>query len=210
MHVKHSPPLPKRNKKHTHRVLTESPSLEEILLDICNCFGQSVEMIKSESQFNKHIVPRRIYCYVSHVLTNVSCGNAAALINRDHTTYLDRIQQCLDWFELNETNFMDDWRIYILKSKVWRKYFLIKKQATIGESSEYMQRVITEANDWKRLIKQAKEQKRKWSRRLEKALKEKNYFNAEVAKANVDKYSIKLTESEKGISSLKFYNYKAA
>lgn len=208
MLIKHSPPLPRRNKKYTERILTKSPSLGEIIEDVCVCFGQDIEMIKSPSQCNRHITPRRIYCYVAHVLTNETCASISNFINRDHTTYLDRVDQCLGWFEINEASFMDDWNIYISKSAIWREYYLLKKQALIDGCSKYIEDLRREEIYWKRQVKQAKEQKRKWERQLEKATKHQNTPKIEAAKSNFEKYKNRLDQGKQSLSSLRLRFYK--
>ncbi len=126
MHVQFSPPLPRRNKRSTLRPKTKEPSIEEILIDVCRCFNVPVEMVKSTSQYYIHVIPRRIYCYVAHVLTNDSCSKISGLINRDHSTYVDRVDQCLGWFKIKEPGFMEDWDTYTRKSQIWREYYQLK------------------------------------------------------------------------------------
>lgn len=208
MLVKHYPPLPRRNKKSTYRILTKSPSLEEILADVCRCFRQDAEMIKSPSRCSKYTVPRRIYCYVAHVLTNESCDNVADFINRNHTTYLDRVTQCFGWFEINEANWMEDWNVYLSKSQVWGEYYLLKKQALIDGHSQYNKKIREEARYWRRQIKQAKAQKIKWKKEFTLAAKDKNATGVTVAKANIEKYSERLTNSKYFLSSINSNNGK--
>jgi hypothetical protein len=204
MLVKHSPPLPRRNKKHTERVPSKSPSLEEILEDVCRCFIQSVESIKSPRQYNRYIIPRRIYCYVSHVLTNESCGNAAALINRDHSTYIDRLAQCFEWFEINEPSFIDDWNVYTSRSEIWKEYYLLKKQALIDGCSKHIEELRKQEHYWKRQVKQAKEQKRKWEEQIEKATE----LDIEVVKSKVKIYKNRLSQGKRSLSFLRSQYYK--
>jgi hypothetical protein len=203
MLLKHSPPLPRRNKKLTHRILTKSPSLEEILEDVCRCFGQEVEKVKSISQSNKYIIPRRIFFYLAHVLTNESCDNISSLVNRNHATYLDRVSQCFGWFEINEPNFIEDWNIYISKSEVWREYYLLKKQAIIDTHSQCNNKIREEAKYWKRQIKQAKAQKIKWKKQFTIAAKDRDVIEIVKAKSNIDKYSSRLRQGKRSLLSLK-------
>lgn len=123
------PPLPKRNPLRSHRIITKEPSLNEILVDVCCAFGQSVENIKSSRQFNDYVICRRIYTYVSHVLTNKSISVIASLINRDHSTCVNHLSDCFGFFEINDTDFMSEWDSYVLRSALWREYYWIKKTA---------------------------------------------------------------------------------
>lgn len=210
MLVKHSPPLPKRNKKHTHRIITDSPSLEEILLDICNCFGQNTEMIKSKSQSTCHVVARRIFCYVAHVLTNESCHMISDLIKRDHTTYIDRVDQCIEWFEIKEPLFINEWDVYTLKSQIWNKYFFIKKSAKEEESSAYVQQIRSEERYWLRQIKQATAGKRKWRKLHKIALADNNTSKIDITRINIKKYLERISKAKNSLSSLKLTIKKAA
>lgn len=206
MLVKHYPPLPRRNKKATCRILTKSPSLEEILTDVCRCFEQNIEMIKSHSRRSKYTVPRRIYCYVAHVLTNESCDSIADYINRNHTTYLDRVTQCFGWFEINEVNWMEDWNIYLNRSLVWGKYYHLKKEALTKGYSKYNKKAREEARYWRRQIKVAKEQKIKWKKQFTCASKERNILEITVAQENIKKYSERIAYSKYFLSSINSRN----
>lgn len=129
MLIKKEPPLPRRTRLRSLRKITEAPTLDQILDDICACFNVSAEMVKSPRQYNKYVIPRRIYCYVAHVLTNESCDSIADFINRDHTTYLDRVDQCFGWFEIDDEKWKKEWHKYIYHSKIWYKYYFIRRSA---------------------------------------------------------------------------------
>jgi hypothetical protein len=123
-----SPPLPKRNPLRSQRIKTKEPSLDEILEDICFVFEQPIDGIKSPRQLNDYVICRRIYIYVSHVLTNKSIGSISSLINKDHSCCLNHLRKCFGFFSINESGFMSEWHTYLLKSKIWNEYYLIRKK----------------------------------------------------------------------------------
>jgi hypothetical protein len=124
-----SPPLPKRSPFRSQRAKSKEPSLDEILEDICAVFKQNVIMVKSTRKCRKYVICRRIYNYVSHVLTNQSITEIASLINRDHSSCLTLLRQSFDCFEINDPSFTGEWGAYISKSIIWWDYFFIKKAA---------------------------------------------------------------------------------
>lgn len=103
-----SPPLPKRSRFRTQRSKTKEPSLDEILEDICAVFKQNVVMVKSTRKCRKYVICRRIYNYVSHVLTNRSITDIASLIKRDHSSCLTLLKQSFACFEICDTAFMNE------------------------------------------------------------------------------------------------------
>jgi len=120
------PPLPKRHKYYSLRIKTKEPTLEEILVDVCECFKRDIEKVKSKRQFIRNLICRRIYCYVAHVLTNESVTKIGQLINKDHTSCCGYIDQCFTWFEIDDHVFKGEWDIYTQKSKIWNEYFQIR------------------------------------------------------------------------------------
>jgi len=208
MFIKHSPPLPRRIDKRTQRIPTPSPTLESILIDVCNCFNQDIEMIKSKRRCIEYVNCRRIYSYVAHVLTNEACYDVASLINRNHTTYLDRVEQCFGWFGINEADFIEDWNAYTTRSIIWREYYLLKKQALIEGCPEYIKDLKKEEIYWKKQVKQAKEQKRKWELQLKEASEHKNLPKIEVAKSNVQIYKNRFNQAKQCLACLKLQFHK--
>lgn len=116
-------PLPKRKGHYRHNKKHNGPTIEELIIDVCSSFNVSVDEFLGYSRKEDIVRCRRIFCYVSNVLTNQSCITIADKIHRDHATYLWHLERCVLWFKINEQKFMDQWQIYVDNSTIWNKYF---------------------------------------------------------------------------------------
>ncbi len=123
MPTSHEPPLPQRHKRRYLKRGLAQPSLNDILEDICKCFNQPPEMVKSSSRKRKYVICRRIYCYVASVITYYNCSRIAEYINRDHSSFIYQEERVISWFKLNDPLFMDEWYDYIESSSIWNKYY---------------------------------------------------------------------------------------
>lgn len=130
MIIIHEPPLPKRFKRRFVNKSVAEPSLEEILVDVCNCFEQDISGVVSTSKKEELINCRRIFYYVASVLTSEKCIKISDFLsNQDHATFIHHETKALEWFKIQEPEFMYNWNKYVSFSNLWRTYYHLQKSA---------------------------------------------------------------------------------
>lgn len=100
----------------------KGPSLDDIFKDICDVFGKSVDEIKTTSRRNGIIVCKRIYCYVSCIITDATLREIGDLYGTDHTTVMYHRHSVIQMKSVNDPYFMESWQNYISNSKIWNQY----------------------------------------------------------------------------------------
>lgn len=129
--IRKSPPLPIRKIGYPKDVETigyRPPPLSILLRDVCQSFETTIEILRDQKlTAEKYVYPRRIFFYIANVLTGESSTKIAATLHRDRGTYWAHIKNVEKWFEINEDEFMTKWAIYTSNSKLWGKYYDLKK-----------------------------------------------------------------------------------
>lgn len=127
--ITHPLPLPKRCIKLFGIKSIQPPTLQEILADVCDVFGESIINVISKRRRKEYIKCRMVYCYVANVLTEHTYKEIGAVVNYgDHTTYYNQLDTALNMFLSNDELFMEQWDKYVQNSRVWRRYFPVLTQ----------------------------------------------------------------------------------
>ena len=100
-------------------IQSTGPKLEEILQDVCEVFDQPVDKMMGPGKKEEVMTCKRIYCYVSTVITNATFKAIGAVILKDHTTVMHHRAHVLDWMSVNDPTFMETWEKYTKESKIW-------------------------------------------------------------------------------------------
>lgn len=108
------PFITKRNRRY---------SLADILKEVCDIYGVSIEMVKSKCKKEEYVRARRMYIFASTSMTNYTLEEIAVPIGkREHTKILYHRDRCRGYFKKNIGWFMDDYRQYLENSKIWQEY----------------------------------------------------------------------------------------
>ena len=116
---------PRTLKSHRGRKVAPQkvgPPLVDILIDICEVFGQPFERMSIPGRREEIIRCKRIYCYISCLITDASLLSIGKLINNDHTTVLHHRAIVMGWQKTRDSKFEDDWDDYVNNSKIWAQY----------------------------------------------------------------------------------------
>lgn len=101
---------------------TYGPPLTDILNEICEIFKLPASMITSPCRKYEVMCCKRIFCFVSCVLTDATLFQIGGIINNDHTTVLHHRHKVTCWKSTNDPKFSDEWFEYTKNSKIWAKY----------------------------------------------------------------------------------------
>lgn len=108
------------NHKHEQ---TYGPNLNDILSDVTDVFGISIEMVKSKCRKHKYVTCRRIYIYVATEITDASLTVISEVIGlKDHTTSIFHRDTVKNYLYVSEPVFLEDWNKYIESSRIWNEY----------------------------------------------------------------------------------------
>jgi chromosomal replication initiation ATPase DnaA len=107
------------------RIQKIGPPIEDILKDMCDSLGQSVDAIKSPYRKEELVLCRCIYSYVCCQITDVTFYKIGDLINRDHTSVLHQRANAIDWMATKDQLFMEGWIKYTENSKIWKQYSML-------------------------------------------------------------------------------------
>lgn len=112
---------PNKKKGYGLPVQTVGPSLKDILADVCRAFNMNPDEIKARCREGEIMKCKRIYCYVSCVLTDASFASIGSEVNITHPSVMNNITRVEDWKNINDPVFMEDWEVYKTKSKIWQQ-----------------------------------------------------------------------------------------
>jgi len=103
-------------------ILDTQPSLEDIFNDCCLTLGYSPSLIKGRRGIREYVMVRRIFCYVAVKLTGHTQQRIAETVgSKDHATVINHIEKIKDHIDSKDELFMDNWTLYMAKSKIWNK-----------------------------------------------------------------------------------------
>lgn len=105
-------------KKHQ----TRGPLLSDILADVCVVFEQSMENVTGRLRKQDYVKCRRIFTYVSHIITDSSLESISKMLNRDHTTAIHHIEKVQEFIDSKDSLFERDWSQYVSKSIFWNTF----------------------------------------------------------------------------------------
>lgn len=122
--MKLSYPRSTRPKHNGAKKLLQSngPNLTEILNEICDIFKQPVEMVSGPCKKEELVCCKRIFCYVSCILTNATLEDIGIAIGIDHSTVMHHRHKAICWKSTNDSKFINEWIEYTSKSKFWTQY----------------------------------------------------------------------------------------
>lgn len=121
---------------------TYGPSLLDILVEICEIFKQPLDVIIGPARKEEMVCCKRIYCYVSCLLTDACLDDIGFHINKDHTTVMHHRHKVIQWKSTNDPRFMENWEQYTQNSKVWKQYGKIAKEDFTPKKREVKQELI--------------------------------------------------------------------
>lgn len=101
---------------------------ETLCLDVCAFFGITEERIKSKNRKREFVEPRHVYMSLAHdvfVKEKMSYNLLAAIVNRDHSSFIHAIKNVSNLCDTNE-KFHE--KYLILKEKIKDKIELIESQ----------------------------------------------------------------------------------
>lgn len=135
-----------RRPGSTPKYQTKGPNLFSILEDVCQCFNSTTSDVIIKSSRDRDLVKiKRIYCYVSSVLTDAPLKNIAALLGYDHSSVVVHRDNCIDWLNINEPLFLSEWNVYLTNSKMWGRIQISEEERrSNGWTEEEWLKRITE------------------------------------------------------------------
>jgi hypothetical protein len=127
------PPLPlatgsKGRPRLGTRANPSDPTPIEILADMCQAFGIDPIYITSQKRIQANVKYRRLYCYLTAVLSSARSDEKAELVNIHRGTYFYHAKKCVGWFKSCDQELLSVWGIYLESSKLWNKHFKRKQQ----------------------------------------------------------------------------------
>lgn len=110
------------------RFQTRGPALSSILKDVAEVFNVPVELVKTKLRRGPYVDVRRLYAYVSVLLTDAPLKHIGELINTDHTMVIYYKDKIKEWLEIGDPSFRLEWEKYRNASKIW---FCYKQQQSL-------------------------------------------------------------------------------
>lgn len=101
---------------------TVGPNLFDILEDVCLIFEVPVNKVMSKDKHDDLVVVRRIYYYVSSMITDARQEDIATLINRERSSIVHHNELIRSWMKRSDPEFMKDWELYTTHSNIWKQY----------------------------------------------------------------------------------------
>jgi len=101
------------------------PTLDEILLEICEIFEADPEKIKAPGKPGEIVKVRYIFFYVaSHILNkSISLKEIGHFMGgRHHTTVMFARDNMIGYLDKEDGYIWKEWEKYRSKSKIWRQY----------------------------------------------------------------------------------------
>lgn len=116
-------PIPKGPKsRYEYLKQTVGPNLFDILEDVCLIFEVPVKKVMSKDKHDDLVVVRRIYYYVSSIITDARQEDIANLINRERSCIVHHNDLIRSWMKRSDPDFMADWELYTNNSLIWKQY----------------------------------------------------------------------------------------
>jgi hypothetical protein len=102
---------------------TRGPELSDILEDVAKALDVPLEAARSRSRKVSIVAVKRIYCYVSTVITDAPLKNISTILNLDHSSVITHRDNCVEWFDIKEPKFLEEWNTYVSNSSIWGKVY---------------------------------------------------------------------------------------
>lgn len=107
----------------------ETPTLTEILAEVCNIFETPYEYVIGESRKKELVVVRNIFCYVGCFYTTYSLKQIGEVLGeRDHTTIIHNREKVENMFFTKDTKFLEKWEQYVSSSIIFFKLKRVGKK----------------------------------------------------------------------------------
>lgn len=121
--------IPKRENVPFEAPKRKIITSEDVIYDVAESTGISVEKIKGRSRKRVVVVSRFISCYVSYLMTGESLEDIGnALGARDHTTILHARDKAQNYLITEDEIYMKGWNLFLENSKLFNRYDFKKFQ----------------------------------------------------------------------------------
>lgn len=120
-------PIPNYKKRITSKgrkpvTQTYGPDLLEVLKEICEIYEQPIGLVTSGIRRHELVLCRRIFSFACSVLTDATTKEVAKVLGKERSNISHHKSSVKKWSSVNDPSFMDEWLIYVQKSKLWIQY----------------------------------------------------------------------------------------
>lgn len=99
-----------------------APSLEDILIDVCQAMEEPVELVVGKSRKTEHVVCRKIFFKVAKLKSGSSLQKMADVAGRtDHSTVISALKKVQDLEDTKDLQWLSDWTRYVENSKLFNR-----------------------------------------------------------------------------------------
>jgi chromosomal replication initiation ATPase DnaA len=113
---------PRRKRKSCpRRGQTFGPKMDDIINDISEVYGLSIEAIKGKIRTWDLVLCRRLFIYICKTKTDAPLRDIGIFLNRDHTNCCYHLSNLRSWIKNKDAVFIDEWDNYVVRSKLWSK-----------------------------------------------------------------------------------------